>query len=212
MIRIVLADDHLIFRESLRMVLETQGFAQVVGEASDGNELLKLLLKKLPDIILMDIAMPNMDGIEATRQVISRYPGMKILVLSTMNDDSKYYSLLEAGVKGFVQKTAGIKELQSAIKEVDNGECWFSSELLQRVIFTLNEEKKKSKAVELNKRELEILKLICECYTNEQIARKVNLSPETVKWHRANIMTKTGCKNTVGLVIYAIKQEIITIY
>jgi len=210
MIKIIIADDHRMFRESLCKILTFENVAEVIAEASTGIELLKLLDKHTPDIILMDISMPEMDGIEATKKAIEKQPNVKVLTLSSFGDENYYYNMLEAGAKGFVLKNAGILELKNAILEVSKGGNWFSAELIQKVITKFNSKPTK-KSSNLSERETEIIKLICESFTNEQIAEKLNISFDTVKWHRANIMTKTNCSNSVSLVLYSIKNKIIDI-
>ena len=185
--------------------------AEVLGEVSNGAELIEILDHLQPDIILMDIDMPQMDGIEATKRALLKQPGVKVITLSSFGEEKYYFSMIEAGAKGFVLKNAGIEELQSAIAEVGNGGSWFSPSLLHSVIQHLSSKPKKSAHSNLTEREIEVLRLICESLTNEQIADKINLSYDTVKWHRANILSKTGCSNTAGLVIYAIRNKIIEI-
>ena len=210
MVKLIIADDHRMFRESLCKILTFENVAEVIAEASTGVELLKLLEEHKPDIILMDISMPEMDGIEATKKAIEKQPNVKVLTLSSFGDENYYYNMLEAGAKGFVLKNAGILELKNAIIEVSKGGSWFSSELIRKVITKLNIKTRKISS-NLSEREMEILKLICESLTNEQIADKLNISFDTVKWHRANIMTKTTCTNTASLVLYAIRNKIIEI-
>jgi len=211
MVTLIIADDHRMFRESLRKILTMENIAKVIAEASNGNELLTILETKNPKIILMDIAMPGMDGIEATKRALEMQPDLMILALSSFGDEKYYFKMLEAGAKGFVLKNAGINELQNAIEEISKGGTWFSPELIQKVILNLNSKQKQNNNLILSEREIEILKLICESLTNEQIADKLNISFDTVKWHRANIMTKTKCTNTVGLVFYAIKNKLVEI-
>jgi DNA-binding NarL/FixJ family response regulator len=211
MTSIIIADDHRMFRESLSKILTMKKVATVIAEASNGKELLELLDKHQPQIILTDISMPEMDGIEATKLAIAKQPNVKILALSSFGDEKYYYSMLEAGAKGFVLKNAGIHELQNAIIEVAKGGTWFSAELIQKVITKFNDKPKKTAESTLTEREIEILKLICESFTNDQIAEKINISFDTVKWHRANIMAKAECTNTAALVIYAIRNKIIEI-
>ena len=211
MTKIIIADDHRMFRESLKKILTIEKVAEVLAEASNGIELLELLDQYNPDIILMYIAMPGMDGIEATKKALEKQPGVKVLTLSSFGDEKYYFNMVEAGAKGFVVKNAGLIELQNAIAEVAKGGSWFSTELIQKVVTNLNAKPKKKTVSTLSEREVEILKYICESLTNEQIAEKVNLSIDTVKWHRANILSKTGCSNAAGLVIYAIKNKLIEI-
>lgn len=200
-----------MFRESVGKMLTLKNIAEVIAEAANGNELLALLNNHKPDLVLMDIAMPEMDGIEATKKAIEKQPGLKVLTLSSFGDEQYYFNMLDAGSKGFVLKNASIAELEKAIKEVAKGGSWFSSELLQKVILHISSKPKKQTETDLSDREMEILKLICENLTNEQIADKVYLSYDTVKWHRANILSKTGCNNAVGLLLYALKNKIIEI-
>ncbi len=211
MIKLIIVDDHRMFRESLKHILTTEKVAEVLAEAENGEEAIKLLDYFQPDIILMDIAMPKLNGIETTKRALKKQPNLKILALSGFDDDKYYFSMVEAGVKGFVLKNSGIAELKNAINEINNNNNWFSSELMQKVIMKLNTKSKKNKVVDLSERELEILHLICESLTNDQIADKLNLSFETVKWHRANILSKTECTNTAGLVMYAIKNQLVEI-
>lgn len=209
MIKLIITDDHRMFRESIRKMLVLEKVADVMAEASNGEELLNLLNQHTPDLVLMDISMPGMDGIETTRKAIQKQPGLKVLTLSSFGDEKYYFHMIEAGAKGFVLKNSSMAELESAIKEVANGGSWFSSELLQKVILNISAKPKRENAIDLTDREMEILRLICESCTNEQIAEKIKLSYDTVKWHRANLLSKTGCTNTAGLVMYAIKNKLV---
>jgi DNA-binding NarL/FixJ family response regulator len=211
MVKIIITDDHVMFRESISKMLSLKKVAEVIAEAGSGDELLSILEHKKPDLVLMDIAMPSMDGIEATRRAIAMQPGLKVLTLSSFGDEHYYFNMVEAGAKGFVLKNASLAELENAIKEITNGGSWFSSELLQKVILNMSSKPKKDIASDFSGRELEILKLVCENLTNEQIADKINLSYDTVKWHRSNILSKTGCKNAVGLLLFSLKNKIIEI-
>ena len=211
MIKLIITDDHRMFRESLRKILTLEEIADVIAEASNGKELLELLDHHKPDMVLMDISMPEMDGIEATTKAIEKQPWLKVLTLSSFGDEKYYFHMVEAGAKGFVIKNAGIAELEKAIAEVGAGGSWFSSELLQKVILSMSAKPSKEVLIVLSDRELEIIRYICEGYTNEQIAEKVNLSYDTVKWHRSNMLSKTGSSNTAGLVMYAIKNKIVNL-
>jgi DNA-binding NarL/FixJ family response regulator len=211
MIKIIIADDHKMFRESLAKILSREQISQVAGEAGSGEELLQLVQELEVDIILMDISMPGMGGIEATRQAMALLPSVKIIALSSHDTELDYYKMVDAGAKGFVLKNAGINELRHAITEVVEGRTWFSSELLQKIIQSMNNKPKQNPLTELTEREIEILKLICESLTNSEIAKRINVSYDTVKWHRANLLSKSGSSNTAGLVIYAIKNKLIEI-
>jgi DNA-binding NarL/FixJ family response regulator len=208
MMKIVLVDDHNIFRESLKRLLEGEKIGEVIAEAKNGKEFLGIIEKVTPDLVLMDIAMPLMDGIEATRKAMEIKPELQVLALSMYGDEKYYHKMIESGVKGFVLKNADIKELEDAIREVASGGNWFSNELLRKVITSIS---KKGDTIKLTNRELEILKLICAGLSNEQIAEKLNLSHDTIKWHRSNILSKTGCKNTASLVIHSIRTNLVEI-
>ena len=211
MATIIIVDDHSMFRESLRKILTIEKIANVLAEASNGVELLTLLDTFTPDIILMDISMPLMDGIEATKRAIEKQPSVKVLALSSFGDEKYYFSMLEAGAKGFVIKNAEMIELENAIIEVDKGGNWFSTELIQKVLMNLNSKPTRSKisSIVLSDRDLEVLKLICLSFTNEQIAKKIHCSFDTVKWDRSNLLLKTGSTNTAGLVVYAIRNKLV---
>jgi DNA-binding NarL/FixJ family response regulator len=210
MITITIADDHQIFRESLSELLSKQGF-KVLGTAANGKQLLVLLEKSIPDVVIMDISMPEMDGYEASMKAIEKYPGIKILTLSSFGDEKYYYEMVQAGVKGFVLKNAGIHELKQAITEIGEGGSWFSNDLLQKVISSLNKKSPKESSLKLTDRELEVLNLICKGYTAEKIAEELCLSQETIRTHRANLLSKTSCHNAPALVMYAIKNKLIEI-
>ncbi len=212
MIKVILVDDHKMFRESLCKMFKMEGIADVVAEAQNGVEFLELLNHHQPDLVLLDIAMPQMDGIEAATKAIEQYPDLKILTLSSFGDEHYYYSMIEAGVKGFVLKSAGITELMQAIEEISHGGSWFSNELLRKVIATMGRNQHKEKpATELSERELQVLSMVCNGFTNEQIATELCLSYDTIKWHRANLLSKTNANNTAALVMYAIKNKLIEI-
>jgi len=208
MINIILVDDHSIFRESLKRLLMAEKIGNVVAEAKNGKEFLDIIENILPDLVLMDIAMPIMDGVEATRKAIEKHPSMQIIALSMFGEERYYQKMIEAGAKGFVLKNADINELENAISEVTSGGNWFSNELLRKVIFSMS---KNSVSELLSSRELEILRIICKGYSNEQIAKELNLSFDTIKWHRSNILSKTGCKNTASLIMYSIRNKLVEV-
>jgi DNA-binding NarL/FixJ family response regulator len=211
MTSIIIADDHTMFRESIRKILTLEVIGNVIAEASNGNELLALLDSYAPEIILMDISMPFMDGIEATHKALEKQPNLKILALSSFGDEKYYYSMLEAGAKGFVVKNAHISELVNAIVEISKGGNWYSAELIQKIVKNLHKTAIEIATTSLSEREIIVLKLICESYTNDEIAKKMFVSYDTVKWHRSNLLLKTKSTNTAGLVLYAIRQNLITL-
>jgi len=212
--KIIITDDHQIFRQGLKSLIVKEGIADVIAEASNGNELLALLSQHKPDLILMDIEMPEMNGVEATKQALALYPELKILVLSTFGDEVHYFNIIQAGAKGFILKTSGIHELQTAVAEVLAGESYFSNELLRKIITNINTPSDPTVANEnlndkLTKRELEVLQLVANGLSNDEIAEKLHLSVTTVKGHRSNLLMKSGSKNTAGLIMYGIKNKII---
>lgn len=206
MIKIVLVDDHSIFRESLKRLLVAEKIGDVVAEAGNGKVFLEIIEKITPDLVLMDIAMPIMDGVEATKKAIEKYPNLQILALSMFDDEKYYQRMIESGVKGFVLKNADIKELEKAVVEVASGGNWFSNELLRKIITSAS---KRGVNNNLTQRELEILKLICQGYSNDEIANELHLSSDTIKWHRSNILSKTGCRNTASLIMHSIRNGLI---
>lgn len=211
MYSVIIVDDHRMFRESLKKMLQMEGFVKVMGEASTGSEFLKMLATHTPDVVLMDISMPEMDGVEATRKALEIQPDLKVLTLSSFGDERYYYSMIESGVKGFVLKSSGIHELLQAIEEVSSGGSWFSNELLRKVISSIGKSTNKNVKNELTDKEVEVMRFVCEGYTTEQIAKDLNLNYETVKSIRDGILKKTNSPNTAALVMYAIRNSLIEI-
>lgn len=215
-IDVVLVDDHNLFREGIKFLLSQIGNLNVVGEAANGKELIDYLETiEQPDIILMDINMPEMNGVEACSIVSKKYPGINIIALS-MNDEQEYYfKMIQAGAKGFVQKQAGREKLEEAINEVLQGGSYFPEDILRKIIFKFGTEDSVENKIEkqygLTKREKEVLALLCQGYTNAEIAERLFLSPKTIEGHRANLLSKTGTKNSAHLVMFAIKNGIIKI-
>lgn len=212
-VKLFLVDDHKIFREGLKQLIEVEEVGAVIAEASNGQEFLAKLVEPLPDLVLMDISMPVMNGIEATRLAKEKYPDLTILALSMHGDEEYYYKMIEAGVKGFLLKDSGIKEIERAILSVVDGETYFSNELLRQIISGMN--KKNTESIPekdgLSPREIEVLKEICNGLTNEEIADKLCISAQTVKGHRSNLLSKTNCKNSASLVMYAIKNKLVSL-
>lgn len=214
-INIILADDHALFRNGLKMLLGGyDGFA-VVGEACNGIELLKLVKSTPVDLVLLDISMPEMDGIEAASVLVKDYPSIQIITLSMFGEEDYYFKMVSLGVKGFLLKNSSIDEVALAVKTVADGGSYFSSELLSSLVDSLQyahsqaEEEEDDSALSL--REKEILFQICKGLSNQEIGEKLFISKRTVDKHRANILAKTSCKNTANLVVYAIKNGLVEI-
>ncbi len=210
-IRIALADDHHLFRNGLKILLGAFSEFEVVAEASNGNELLRQLAHASADIILMDISMPEMDGIEATAEISNLYPDSKVIALSMYGEEEYYYNIVDAGAKGFILKDSDISDVKEAIETVYKGGNYFSQELLYHVIRKIKNREQEVKGSSLSKREKEILLKICEGLSNHEIAESLFISKRTVDKHRANLLAKTNSKNTASLILYAIKNKLIEV-
>lgn len=210
-IRIALADDHHLFRNGLKILLGAFPGFEIVADASNGSELLRQLAQDPADIVLMDISMPEMDGIVATAEVSARFPATKVIALSMYGEEEYYYSIVDAGAKGFILKDSDIGEVKEAIETVHKGGNYFSQELLYHVIRKIKNREQEVKSSSLSKREKEILLKICEGLSNHEIAESLFISKRTVDKHRANLLAKTNSKNTASLILYAIKNKLIEI-
>lgn len=214
-LKIYIVDDHKLFREGLKLLLSTQDFIQHIYEASNGQEFIENLSLIDCDIVLMDIEMPEMNGILATEKALKMRPDLKVIVLSMYGDEQYYYKMVDAGVKGFVLKSSGIEKVITAIHKVADGENYFSEELLVNILNSLRDNNNKAEPDipdnEISERELEILYQVCLGLSNQEIADKLFISKRTVDKHRANLLSKTGCRNTAALVMYAIKNKIINV-
>jgi DNA-binding NarL/FixJ family response regulator len=210
-IRIIIADDHQLFRNGLKILLNSIPDFEVTGEASNGEEFLKLLKTLQADIALMDINMPEMDGIEATRKSLKVCPDLRIIALSMYGEEEYYYKMVDAGAKGFLLKDSDISEVKEAILAVSKGGSYFSQELLYHVIQKIKHREHESKTANLSKREKEILAKICEGLSNQEIADALFISKRTVDKHRANLLGKTNSKNTASLILFAIRNKLIEI-
>lgn len=210
-IKIFIVDDHEIFRQGLAMVINHFDFAEVVQEASNGLEFLEKMLLFEFDLVLMDINMPELNGIETTQKAIILKPEIKIAALTMFGDDHYLQSMLNAGAIGFLLKNIKKPELEMAIKMLSEGKNYFSNDMLQfftrKISYTASEDL----LHDLSKRELEILQLIAQGYTNQEIAEKLFISLRTVEGHKTNLLQKTNSKNIVSLVINAIQAKLISL-
>ncbi len=213
-INYIIADDHKIFREGLKYAISDDPKLLLVGEAENGKVLLKLLEKKKADVILLDIKMPEMDGIETTICLHETYPHIKILMLTSFDDEHFIIHLLEHGANGYLLKNAEPDEIKKAIHTVYNNDYYFnhlvSKTMLKSITKDQNGNAKLKNTVNLNERELEVLKLVCQEMTNTEIAAEIFLSPRTIEGIRKTLIEKIGVRNTAGLVLYAIKNGIIS--
>jgi DNA-binding NarL/FixJ family response regulator len=206
--RIVIADDHGIVRSGLRMLLERQESFEVVGEASDGIEARDMVISERPDIAILDVKMPRLTGLQATREIREAAPEVSVLILS-MHDDERYlFEALKAGASGYVLKSQADQDLLDAIEAVDRGEPFLTPDA-QRALIKDVLERGEERSDELTPREQEVVKLAAEAHTNREIAEILGLSEKTVENHRANAMRKLGMRDRVELVRYAIRRGLI---
>lgn len=206
--RIVLADDHALLRKGVRKIIEESGDMTVVGEAGDGLELLNLLKKETPDLVILDISMPNLRGIEATAEIKQSYPEVDVLILSMHKRKEYLYHSLNAGAKGYLLKDDTDVELLSAIKKIRGGGVYLSSILSDELtsdFIKIASGTAKLTQDNLTMRERQVLKLVAEGKTSEEIANLLFISSRTVQNHRANIMKKLNLSSTADLVKYAIR-------
>ena len=210
-IKIIIADDHQLFRNGLKILLNSFPGFEITGEAGNGEEFLRVLKNSPADIALMDINMPEMDGIEATRKASRLFPSTSIIALSMYGEEEYYYKMVDAGAKGFILKDSDISEVREAIITVQRGGNYFSQELLYHVIQKIKNRENESKSANLSRREKEILFKICEGLSNQEIAEALFISKRTVDKHRANLLGKTNSKNTASLILFAIKNKLIEI-
>ena len=212
MTTIVLADDHLVVRKGMRLLLEAEQDFALVGEAEDGLEAVDLAERLRPDVLVLDLMMPGLNGIEVTRQALKRSPHTKIVILSMHANDEYVLEALRNGATGYVLKDAGADELVAAVRAVSGGERYLSPELAERAIDAYvrqTEETTLDRYETLTDRERGVLHLAADGLTNVEIAARLSLSPRTVENHRANMMRKLGVTNQTELVRYAIKRGIV---
>ncbi len=206
-IKVIIVDDHQLFRNGLKFILSEIENIEIVGEASNGKEFLEILKFIKPNLVLMDISMPEMNGIEASQKALEKYPDLKILVLSMFGEDAYYNTMIDIGVKGFILKDTDNSELRTAISTILNGNTYFSQELLLKIIRNKNT----ASTIKLSRRETEVLALICKGLSTNQISDQLHISHRTVERHRANLLDKTDSSNSISLAIFAIKNNLVKI-
>jgi DNA-binding NarL/FixJ family response regulator len=205
--RVIIADDHSLFRQGLKLILMELIDIEVVADVPNGKELVEIAGILEPDLVIMDINMPFLNGIEASKILARDHPEIKILVVSMYGDEQYYNSVIENGVKGFILKDADNSELKTAVHDILNGKTYFSQELLLRLIRS----KQTPANINLTSREQEILELICQGLGTAEISAKLFLSDRTIDNHKANLFAKTGCKNSLSLVLFAIKNNLVSL-
>jgi DNA-binding NarL/FixJ family response regulator len=215
-IRILLVDDHKVVREGLRVVIEAAEDMEVVGQAENGREGVALAKKLIPDVIILDIIMPLLNGVEATRQLVRSLPEPKILILSTYSEDEQVQQLIEAGASGYVVKQSAAGELLCAIRAIYKGGAYLSAAVCKSVLEECRQSLKRKRtedpqATRLTSRETEILQLVAEGYANKQIADQLGINVKTVEKHRQELMDKLNIHNIASLTRYAVSHRLIQV-
>jgi len=214
-IRVLVVDDHTIVRDGICALLALAADIEVVGEAENGREAVEKVKQLAPDVVLMDIVMPIMDGLEATRRIRKEFPETKVLVLTQYDEEEYIFSIIEAGAKGFISKTAASSELASGIRAIHHGASFLSPTAAKVLVedFQLGASmrEKQDPYHQLTNREREVLKLVAEGYTTKEIADILAVSPKTVEGHKTNLMDKLDIHNKTDLIKYAIRKGIITV-
>ncbi|WP_194349926.1 response regulator [Pontibacter beigongshangensis] len=212
-LRVVITDDHKIVRDGITALFQDQGLIKIVGEASNGSELLDMLTKIHADVVLLDMNMPGKSGLEITEELKQAYPDTKVLILSMLDHESYVKKAMDLGADGYLLKNAGKEELQSAIQLVASGAPYISPSislnLLQAGTLHDTSDMATQATNNLSKREMEVLHLIAEGFTNSEIAEKLFNSKRTIETHRQNLLEKTKCKNTASLIKYAVLNGLI---
>jgi DNA-binding NarL/FixJ family response regulator len=213
-IRLLLGDDHTLLRQGLRKILEEQRDWEVIAEASDGRDAVRQTLATQPDVVILDIGMPLLNGIEATRQIVRRLPNIRVLILSMHSDEAYIIQALQAGARGYLLKDSADIELIRAVTAVAAGKSFFSPAvarvMLDDYVRQLAEKGIADRFELLSEREREIFQLIAEGYSNKETADLLSISPATVETHRAHILQKLDVHNTAELVLYAVRRGVIS--
>lgn len=213
--RVIIVDDHELFRTGIKMAISKIKDTTVIGEAANGSEFLTLLdkINGEVDIVLLDIQMPVMNGIEAAEKALAKYPGLNIIALTMFNEDHYVESMMDAGVKGFLLKNITREKLAKAIETITNGGNYYSEELWEfftkRIVQQQHAARETGVEVKLTKREEQILQLLSQGYSNKEIADKLFVSERTIVGHKSNLLSKTQCKNTLCLITYAVKNKMV---
>ncbi len=215
-IKVFIADDHQLFIEGVKALIRDNSDVTLIGEAENGADLLEQLKTKKPDVILIDINMPVMNGIEATKKIREQYPDIRVLALTMFDDTAHVSEIMKAGASGYLLKNTGKAELIGAITKVYGGEKYVSSDMSVKIVEQMMNNKESSdrgveraRKADITKRELEIIKLVAQELTNAEIAAKLNNSPMTIITHRKNLLRKLGVKNTAGLIKYAMQHGLL---
>lgn len=216
MISVLIVDDHKILRDGIAAIFKKNSDIKIIGECKDGDEVLDFLKNHKVDVILMDIMMPKMNGIDCTKLVKSDFPEIKVLGMTMHNESSYIQAMMETGANGYILKNSSGEEMQKAIIKVHKGDPYFASEVTNVIMNsylqpTRSEKKRTNKLIDVNltNREIDILKLITEELTNKEIGEQLNISSRTVDTHRRNLLRKIGAKNSIGLIRFAYNSGLI---
>lgn len=216
-IRVIVADDHALFRRGLEMVLESESDIEVVAEANDGNEVVALAEQHMPDLVLMDVRMPGRSGIEATQAIKDAVPHTKILMLTISDEEEDLYDAIKAGANGYLLKEISIEEVAGAIRSVHMGQSLISPSMASKLLNEFaamarkDEEKQQMPAPRLTDREMEVLTLVAQGLNNRDIAKQLYISENTVKNHVRNILEKLHLHSRMEAVVYAVREKLLEI-
>ena len=219
MIRIALVDDHSLFRRGLKVLFSSRPDFEVVADAGSGGEFLAMLPSARPDVVFMDYDMPEMNGAETAERALAEYPDLKVITLSMFGDSAYYSRMMSSGAKGFLLKDSEFDEVVEAVETVYSGGTYFSASLLESLSHSIRSAASGvdlaadavAESDRLSDREVEILVAICQGFSTQEIADRLFISKRTVDKHRANILEKSGCKNTASLVVYAIRHGLVEV-
>ncbi|MEZ5007257.1 MAG: response regulator transcription factor [Chitinophagales bacterium] len=209
-IRLLVADDHQVVQDGIKLLLRKVANFEIVAAVNNGEEAFEYLQNNTIDVLLTDISMPKMDGLTLTKKVKADFPEIKVIILSMHNETSIVQDAISAEADGYVLKNTGRKELEEAILKVANGGIYYSAEIVKIIMKGIKLDKKiESNTKTLSDREIEVLQLVCDELTTNEIAEKLFLSPLTIDTHRKNILKKTGTKSIVGLIKFAIANQLV---
>ena len=215
-IRVLIVDDHALFREGIRLILQNQGSMEVIGEAADGDQAIEAARILKPDVVLMDVTMPGMDGLQATRQIKADCPQAQVLMLTMHESDDYFFHSLSAGASGYVLKEAASADLVAAIQSVAQGQVFLYPSVARKLVTDylsrVGTPEARDKYQRLTSRERDILLLIGEGHSDKEIAQQLIISPHTVQSHRWNIMDKLGLHHRAELINYAIRRGLISLH
>ena len=208
--KVIIVEDHAIFREGLRRIVSELDDLKLVGEAPNGAIFLEMIRNEKPDLVLMDIQMPVMDGIEATEKALRLYPDLRILVLSMFGEEEYVYTMVDRGIFGFILKTSELSDFKKAIQKVADGQHYYSDEIMEILVKKVRGLDAEEKLV-LSDKETEVLRLLCKGLSNNEIADKLFISVRTVEGYRNKLLQKTNSVNVLNLLLYALRHKLVSV-